>query len=166
MPRRISNEQNKSQNKKKESCAQGLQNTGFNPHASSEALQNASVKGGSMARTTDAERGNQKIEPSRCTQDQKRKRGRERERKKEKKKETAIISVSKKSNALRMEPADHKRVHWSRLRCRDRSGRKDLGYSGPASRSRWPDPKPVGRRSAPRPPAACCRCWRSMRTTS
>lgn len=154
----------KTKTKQKRTCVQGLQNTGHSPHASSEALQDASVKGGSMARTTDAERGNQKIEPSRCTQDQK---GREEERERKKKGGgTAIISVSKKSNASRMEPVDHKRVHWIRLRCRDRSGRKDLGYSGPASRSRWPDPKPVGRRSAPRPPAACCRCWRSMRTTS
>lgn len=60
-----------------------MQNTGLNPHASSEALQNVRVKGGSMARTTDAERGNQKIEPSRCTQDQK---GREEEREKRRRK--------------------------------------------------------------------------------
>lgn len=38
----------------------------------------------------------------------------------------------------RTDPADHRMLHWSRLRCLDRSGRKDLGYSGPASRSRPP----------------------------
>lgn len=71
----------KTKTKQKRTCVQGLQNTGHSPHASSEALQDASVKGGSMARTTDAERGNQKIEPSRCTQDQK---GREEERERKK----------------------------------------------------------------------------------
>lgn len=161
MPRRISKEQNKSQNKKR-ICAPGLQIlVDISPHASSQALQNASIKDVAWQEPPTPNEVTKKIDRTTLQMHPGPK-----EREEERKRKTAIIPGSKKSNASRTDPADHKRVHWSRLRCRERSGRKDLGYSGPASRSRWPDPKPVGRRSAPRPPAACCRCWRNMRTTS
>lgn len=86
MPRRISKEQNKSQNKSQNKkiilrlrLAEHWPQSPRQFSSSSECER----KRGSMARTTDAERGNQKIEPSRCTQDQKR---REEEREKKKKK--------------------------------------------------------------------------------
>lgn len=81
MPRRISKEQNKSQNKKEILRSRLAEHWPLSPRQFSSSSE-CERKKGSMARTTDAERGNQKIEPSRCTQDQKRKRGREREKKK------------------------------------------------------------------------------------